>query len=559
MDTGRRKTLHIGRIAMLTMFSIAFFSIWMGYHVLSEEDYGRTYDESKTRIERLAQTAALHAERTIAGGDALARQMVLGYLEKGEKLDLFTWNRAGLVDPDFYPQIGIINSNGIYVKGSVAQFEKVDLNDRPHFVFHKNGNADVLFVGRVVRGRVSGKLSIQLTRRIDRPGKGFEGVAVVSFSPQYFVEFYKDIVSPGRSMYLIGDDGYSRTEYTGEKLEVDRNLLQEKWYQLMSKEQQKVGVVAVDGADGQREFYAYHEVPNLPLTVVINASNDEMFSAYNRANRSRMLGALSLTLILLILLLIIERNNRMSLRNEAALKKQAKDLSEAIEVKEKFVRNISHELRTPLAGIAAGGDYIYQFSTEKDMQETAQGILTATAHLKDIVDNLLMLSANVDLSNQLVLEEVSLLNVINASVLMNQREADRKHLTLQIKSPEGGDSAMVFSNKTALLQILQNLISNALKFTEKGGIVVEVQRTGGFFKVSVEDEGIGINAADIPKLFKQFAQLEQFGARPMSGTGLGLYLSAQLVQALGGEIGVESTLGQGSKFFFTVPIVRNNK
>ena len=193
------------------------------------------------------------------------------------------------------------------------------------------------------------------------------------------------------------------------------------------------------------------------------------------------------------------------------------------------------------------------------MQETAQGIVTATAHLKDIVDNLLMLSANVDVTNQLVLEEVSLLKVITDSVLMNQREVDRKHLTLQIKSPEGDDSAMVFSNKTALLQILQNLISNALKFTEKGGIVVEVQRTGGFFKVSVEDEGVGINAADIPKLFKQFAQLEQFWTRPMSGTGLGLYLSAQLVQALGGEIGVESTLGQGSKFFFTVPIVRNNK
>lgn len=559
MDPGIRKTLRLGRAAILVMFSISFFLVWMGYYVLSQEDYGRTYVESKTRIERLARTAALHAERTIAGGDALARQMVIGYLKEGEKLDLLAWNRAGLVDPDFYPQIGIIDSDGFYQNGSIAQFEKVDLSDRPHFNFHKNGNADVLFVGRVVRGRVSGKLSIQLTRRIDRPGKGFSGVAVVSFSPQYFVELYKDIVSPGRSMYLIGDDGYSRTEYTGEKLGVDRNLIQEKWYQMLRKEDQKVGVISVDAADGQREFYAYHEVPNLPLTVVINASNDEMFSAYDRANRTRLIAALSMTLVLLVLLLIMQRNIRTSKINEAILKKQAENLSEAIEVKERFVRNISHELRTPLAGITAGGDYIYQFTAEKDMQETAQGIVTATAHLKDIVDNLLMLSANVDVTNQLVLEEVSLLKVITDSVLMNQREVDRKHLTLQIKSPEGDDSAMVFSNKTALLQILQNLISNALKFTEKGGIVVEVQRTGGFFKVSVEDEGVGIDAADIPKLFKQFAQLEQFGTRPMSGTGLGLYLSAQLVQALGGEIGVESTLGQGSKFFFTVPIVRNNK
>ena len=106
-----------------------------------------------------------------------------------------------------------------------------------------------------------------------------------------------------------------------------------------------------------------------------------------------------------------------------------------------------------------------------------------------------------------------------------------------------------------MIQVLQNLVNNAIKFTDRGGIALDVQLARKFVKIVVEDTGAGISPEDIPKLFKQFSQLEVFGSRPLSGTGLGLYLSAQLVESFGGQMGLESVVGVGSKFSVTLPFV----
>ena len=158
------------RRSVLISLLIVFASIWITTLTLSVQDHSRVLAQSTQRIERLAQIAALHAERSILGADILAKVLTLEYLEEGDAINLSRWQTRSIADPRFYPQVGIIDSKGMYIAGNVIPFVKLDLSDRPHFTFHKNGSGGPLLVGRTLRGRASGKLSIQITRRIDKPG-----------------------------------------------------------------------------------------------------------------------------------------------------------------------------------------------------------------------------------------------------------------------------------------------------------------------------------------------------------------------------------------------------
>ncbi len=543
------------RRPILISLLIVFASIWITTLILSVQDRSRVLAQSTQRVERLAKAAAFHAERSVLGADILAKFLALEYLAMGNAINLSMWKTRAIADTQLYPQVGIINSKGIAIAGSVTPFVKVDVSDRPHFLHHKNGSGGPLFVGRTVLGRSSGKLSIQVTRRIDKPGEGFVGVAVVSFAPQYFAELYKDIVSPGRAMYLVGEDGYTRTEYSGAELKTDRDVRSTGWFQEIEKQAGKAsGLIAVQDKNNAAEYYAYQRVPGLPLMVVISASNDEMFSDYLAADRSRTMAAILMSVMLGILLFVIELTARRNRRFQASLELQSKNLALALDVKEVFIRNMSHELRTPLAGIAAGADFIKNFTKEEDMRETAQSIHSASEHLKNIVDNLLMLSAGGSSSTLAKKENVNVVAVVKEVIAINRADASTKGLALSLKHPDI-DLPFVAISRTALIQVLQNLVNNAIKFTDRGGVALDVQSDGKFVKIVIEDTGAGISPEDIPRLFKQFSQLEVFGSRPLSGTGLGLYLSAQLVESFGGQMGLESVVGVGSKFSVTLPFV----
>jgi signal transduction histidine kinase len=113
----------------------------------------------------------------------------------------------------------------------------------------------------------------------------------------------------------------------------------------------------------------------------------------------------------------------------------------------------------------------------------------------------------------------------------------------------------VLFDRDRIAQVLINLIDNAFKFTDEGKIVVKTEKLNDHtVRISVKDNGIGIHPDDQPKLFQNFTQIRRKGARPVGGTGLGLAISKKIVAAHQGEMGVESSLGEGSLFYFTLPI-----
>ena len=218
-----------------------------------------------------------------------------------------------------------------------------------------------------------------------------------------------------------------------------------------------------------------------------------------------------------------------------------------------FITNVSHELRTPLSGILGytellldGADGELQDEQRRDVLEVQAGGQVLLSLVNDILDESQIEAGKMTLK----LGCVDLKAVI-ASVLTNLKSlADRKGLFLHADILDGVEA---LGDEGRLRQILTNLVGNAIKFTDKGGVTINCLPWSGFWRVSVMDTGIGMPDDSRELVFERFKQLDQTTTRRFGGTGLGLAIAKGLVTIQGGRMGVDSTLGQGSTFWFTVP------
>jgi len=233
------------------------------------------------------------------------------------------------------------------------------------------------------------------------------------------------------------------------------------------------------------------------------------------------------------------------------------ELDQAGKLKDQFLANVSHELRTPLNSVIGFSDLLLTMaSPENPLTETQRDYLETIArngrHLLELINELLDLSKIAAGRMELRLEalEVSALLREAADSVRAQLEARRHRLVIEPLP----DHLMVTADRGRLRQVLLNLLSNAIKFSTDGGRVTLSARLedSGAVRVAVTDTGIGIAPSDQRRLFQEFVQLDASESRRYEGTGLGLALSKRLVELHGGTIGVDSELGTGSTFWFTL-------
>ena len=243
---------------------------------------------------------------------------------------------------------------------------------------------------------------------------------------------------------------------------------------------------------------------------------------------------------------------------ESALQEKNVELERANQAKDRFLASMSHELRTPLNGIIGFAEFLSDGKPGplNDKQKEYLGdILNSGRHLLHLINDMLDLvkiqAGRVDLA----LERFSLSEAIYEVCTGVHPLAVSKGIDINVTIENGID--FVTLDKPRFKQILFNLLSNALKFTDEHGHVgVDVTSVdGGRFRLVVSDDGIGIRAEDIGRLFTEFEQLESGTSRRFGGTGLGLALTRKLVDLHGGEIGVESEFGKGSRFAVILPLV----
>lgn len=228
----------------------------------------------------------------------------------------------------------------------------------------------------------------------------------------------------------------------------------------------------------------------------------------------------------------------------------------ANQAKSKFLAHISHELRTPLTAILGFGDLLERSpnlpADEKDYAET---ISRCGEHLLALINNVLELSKIETGSTTISLESVNLPKLLSDIQQMFQAQAAAKNLELQINMAEAVPH-WIEVDGGKLRQIIINLLGNAVKFTDTGYVILQVQVDANkrdFLEFIVEDTGPGITADEMEQLFQPFVQTRS-GKAIGKGTGLGLALSRQCVELMGGTIEASNTYGQGSRFFFRIPL-----
>jgi signal transduction histidine kinase/GGDEF domain-containing protein len=260
-----------------------------------------------------------------------------------------------------------------------------------------------------------------------------------------------------------------------------------------------------------------------------------------------------------------ERQRFISLKDYATeLERANQELKKIDEIKSEFVSVASHELRTPLASIKNVVQLMLQEKTGEINENQKKFLSMAERNIKrltNILNNLLDLSRIESGKIDLNFEEMDIRNSIEFILSSLQPQADEKSIEFETEILEGLPD--VYGDREKVEQILMNLVGNAIKFTSEGGIISILAKPfeddENMVVISVKDSGIGIPEDQLEKIFEKFHQVEDSLRRSIAGTGLGLTITKGLVEALYGKIWVESEIGKGSIFSFTLLTSKGEK
>ena len=512
----------------------------------------RILQEQTVRVLATTDQAAIRLSQAVRAGTFELPDIVRFANETGLAPKILT--QLSLVGPD-----GRFRGSNLDPDGSKSGH--VDLSSREHVRVHLAPklapgapplSGGGLFIGKPVLGKVSGKWTIQLSRRIDALDGTPLGVVVASLDPLYFEELYSGVsLGSQGGVTLLGADLTVRARVIGGHSAGMGSTL-------------KVGAEGspLRGAEGQYEadsrvdgvhrMFSYRQVADYPLYVTVSRSLDQALDNWRGTRNMALLLTALLTAALGAAAVIFAVGVRRLEDSNAALRASEAQAQAANQAKTEFLAAISHELRTPLTSIRGFAELMELRLKEPKFREQAGLIRKASEYLNTLLSEILDLVKVEAGAMSVEQAEVPVQPLVEGVASLFAVTAAEKGLQLTTQlAPDLPPT--VLADELRMKQILNNLLSNAFKFTEHGTVTIEADHDATQLRLHVVDTGPGIPGHLHETIFERFRQGDDRVSYQHGGTGLGLALARALAELMGGTLTVQSTVGVGSRFTLSLP------